>query len=63
VPVDPGQWYIDSIVIHDTESPYESAINGFQTPGGGSAHHVIRSSDGAVTQMVPTKDLSFQVGN
>ncbi|MEU1303000.1 N-acetylmuramoyl-L-alanine amidase [Streptomyces shenzhenensis] len=54
---------IDSIVIHDTESSYESAINSFQTPGGGSAHYVIRSSDGAVTQMVPTKDLSFQAGN
>lgn len=54
---------IDSIVIHDTESSYESAINSFQTPGGGSAHYVIRSSDGAVTQMVPTKDLAFQAGN
>ena len=54
---------IDSIVIHDTESSYESAINTFQTPGGGSAHYVIRSSDGAVTQMVPTKDLSFHAGN
>lgn len=54
---------IDSIVIHDTESSYESAISTFQTPGGGSAHYVIRSSDGAVTQMVPTKDLSFQAGN
>lgn len=54
---------IDSIVIHDTESSYESAISSFQKPGGGSAHYVIRSSDGAVTQMVPTKDLSFQAGN
>lgn len=54
---------IDSIVIHDTESSYESAINTFQQPGGGSAHYVIRSSDGAVTQMVPTKDLSFHAGN
>lgn len=54
---------IDSIVIHDTESSYESAINIFQTPGGGSAHYVMRSSDGAVTQMVPTKDLAFHAGN
>ncbi|MGY5035292.1 N-acetylmuramoyl-L-alanine amidase [Streptomyces sp. 900116325] len=36
-------------------------MNSFQTPGGGSAHYVIRSSDGAVTHMVPTKDLSFQL--
>ncbi|MFG2635701.1 N-acetylmuramoyl-L-alanine amidase [Streptomyces sp. NPDC048362] len=54
---------IDSIVIHDTESSYDAAINTFQKPGGGSAHYVIRSSDGAVTQMVPTKDISFQAGN
>ncbi|AWW43252.1 N-acetylmuramoyl-L-alanine amidase [Streptomyces cadmiisoli] len=54
---------LDSIIIHDTESSYESAINTFQTPGGGSAHYVVRSSDGAVTQMVPTKDLAFHAGN
>ncbi|MFD8836735.1 N-acetylmuramoyl-L-alanine amidase [Streptomyces griseofuscus] len=54
---------IDSIVIHDTESSYDAALNTFQKPGGGSAHYVIRSSDGAVTQMVPTKDISFQAGN
>ncbi|MFG2947089.1 N-acetylmuramoyl-L-alanine amidase [Streptomyces adustus] len=54
---------IDSIVIHDTESPYASAITTFQTPGGGAAHYVMRSSDGAVTQMVPTKDLAFHAGN
>ncbi|WP_055585241.1 N-acetylmuramoyl-L-alanine amidase, partial [Peterkaempfera griseoplana] len=54
---------IDSIVIHDTESSYDSAVTSFQQPGGGSAHYVIRASDGAVTQMVPTKDLSFHAGN
>jgi hypothetical protein len=54
---------VDTIVIHDTESSYESAVNSFQQPGGGSAHYVIRSSDGSVTQMVPTKDLSFHAGN
>ncbi|MEU8586067.1 N-acetylmuramoyl-L-alanine amidase [Streptomyces sp. NPDC048664] len=54
---------IDSIVIHDTESSYDATLNSFQKPGGGSAHYVIRSSDGAVTQMVPTKDISFQAGN
>jgi N-acetyl-anhydromuramyl-L-alanine amidase AmpD len=54
---------IDSIVIHDTEGSYESAIASFQQPGGGSAHYVMRASDGAVTQMVPTKDLSFHAGN
>ncbi|KUJ55853.1 amidase [Streptomyces sp. NRRL F-5122] len=54
---------IDSIVIHDTESSYESAIATFQNPGGSASHYVMRSSDGAVTQMVPTKDLGFHAGN
>ncbi|MCX5316435.1 N-acetylmuramoyl-L-alanine amidase [Streptomyces sp. NBC_00154] len=35
----------------------------FQQPGGGAAHYVMRSSDGAVTQMVPTKDIAFHAGN
>ncbi|RPK33299.1 N-acetylmuramoyl-L-alanine amidase [Streptomyces sp. ADI93-02] len=54
---------IDQIVIHDTEGSYESAISVFQTPGSSSAHYVMRSSDGAITQMVPTKDLAYHAGN
>lgn len=54
---------IDSIVIHDTEGSYDSAITSFEQPGGSAAHYVMRSSDGAVTQMVPTKDLAFHAGN
>ncbi|MFE8950161.1 N-acetylmuramoyl-L-alanine amidase [Streptomyces sp. NPDC007856] len=54
---------IDTIVIHDTESSYESAIAAFQGPGASASHYVMRSSDGAVTQMVPTEDLAFHAGN
>ncbi|WP_234317146.1 N-acetylmuramoyl-L-alanine amidase [Streptomyces sp. NRRL WC-3744] len=55
---------MDQIVIHDTESPYESGIATFQDPASSTAaHYVMRSSDGAVTQMVPTKDLGFHAGN
>ncbi|MGY5045425.1 N-acetylmuramoyl-L-alanine amidase [Streptomyces sp. 900105755] len=54
---------IDSIVIHDTESSYASAIATFQAPGGSASHYVMRSADGTVTQMVPTKDLAFHAGN
>ncbi|MGW7424877.1 N-acetylmuramoyl-L-alanine amidase [Streptomyces sp. NPDC054813] len=54
---------IDSIVIHDTESSYDAAITTFEQAGGAAAHYVMRSSDGAVTQMVPTKDLAFHAGN
>ncbi|MET7286586.1 N-acetylmuramoyl-L-alanine amidase [Streptomyces sp. NPDC005573] len=54
---------IDTIVIHDTESSYQSAISSFQTAGGSAAHYVMRASDGAVTQMVPTKDVAYHAGN
>ncbi|MGW2522609.1 N-acetylmuramoyl-L-alanine amidase [Streptomyces sp. NPDC001617] len=54
---------IDTIVIHDTEGSYDGAIAAFQQAGGAAAHYVMRSSDGAVTQMVPTKDLAFHAGN
>ncbi|NUP36945.1 MAG: transglycosylase SLT domain-containing protein [Streptomyces sp.] len=54
---------IDTIVIHDTESSYDAAITTFQQAGGAAAHYVMRSADGAVTQMVPTKDLAFHAGN
>ncbi|MET7481826.1 peptidoglycan recognition family protein [Streptomyces sp. NPDC005538] len=55
---------IKYIVLHDTESSYDSAIKIFQTAGSGdSAHYVMRASDGAVTQMTPTKDIAFHAGN
>lgn len=53
---------IDTIVLHDTESSYASAIAAFQVPGA-AANYVMRSADGAVTQMVPTKDIAFHAGN
>ncbi|MFI5817138.1 N-acetylmuramoyl-L-alanine amidase [Streptomyces sp. NPDC051643] len=55
---------IDTIVIHDLESTYQAGINTLSDPkNAASTHYVMRSSDGAVTQMVPTKDIAFQAGN
>ncbi|PZS30732.1 MAG: hypothetical protein DLM58_13120 [Pseudonocardiales bacterium] len=52
------------IVIHDTEVSYDATIALFQNPeAGASAHYVIRSADGQVTQMVHTKDVAWQAGN
>ncbi|WP_084703792.1 N-acetylmuramoyl-L-alanine amidase [Phaeacidiphilus oryzae] len=51
------------IVLHDTESSYDAAIKTFQQPGGDAAQYVMRSSDGAVTQMVPNEDIAFHAGN
>ncbi|MFF0305293.1 N-acetylmuramoyl-L-alanine amidase [Streptomyces sp. NPDC004562] len=55
---------IDTIVIHDLEASYEAGVNGLAQPTNSAAtHYVMRSSDGAVTQMVPTKDIAFHAGN
>ncbi len=54
---------IDQIVLHDTEGSCASAIANAQLAGTASAHYVIRSADGAVTQMVPTQNLAYHAGN
>ncbi|HET7580839.1 MAG TPA: N-acetylmuramoyl-L-alanine amidase [Bacillales bacterium] len=51
------------IIIHDTESSYASAINTFQSQSYVSAHYVIRSSDGQITEMVRPDDVAWQAGN
>jgi MYXO-CTERM domain-containing protein len=44
---------IDRVVIHTTQGGYSGAISWFQNPSSDvSAHFVIRSSDGQITQMV-----------
>jgi hypothetical protein len=55
---------IKYFVIHDTEGSYNSAINWFQNSGSGvSAHYVIRSSDGHMTQMVRNADTGHHAGS
>ncbi|TQS40366.1 N-acetylmuramoyl-L-alanine amidase [Cryptosporangium phraense] len=52
------------IVIHDTESSYESTIAAAQNPlTYVASHYVIRSSDGEITQMIRTKDVGWHAGN
>lgn len=52
------------IVIHDTETSYQGAIDWFQNPASYvAAHYVIRSSDGQITQMVKNKDVGWHAGN
>ncbi|WP_283135128.1 N-acetylmuramoyl-L-alanine amidase [Rhizohabitans arisaemae] len=57
---------IDRIVIHVTQGSYAGAISWFQNgprPNPTSAHYVIRSSDGDVTQMVKEKNRAFHAGS
>jgi len=55
---------IQYIIIHTTQGSYDSAINWFQNPiSNVSAHYVVRSADGEVTQMVHEKDIAWHAGN
>ncbi|SEH01251.1 N-acetylmuramoyl-L-alanine amidase [Nonomuraea solani] len=57
---------IDRIVIHVAQGTYAGTISWFQTgprPNPTSAHYVVRSSDGAVTQTVREKDRAFHAGS
>lgn len=54
---------IDTIVIHTTQGSYAGSISWFQNPAAEvSAHYVIRSSDGEITQMVHEADKAWHVG-
>jgi hypothetical protein len=53
---------INVIVIHVTQGSYAGTISWFQNPSSGvSAHYVVRSSDGEITQMVRDGDTAYHV--
>ncbi|WP_084960071.1 N-acetylmuramoyl-L-alanine amidase [Thermoactinospora rubra] len=55
---------VDRVVIHVTQGSYAGAISWFQNPRARvSAHYVIRSRDGDVTQMVRHRDVAWHAGN
>ncbi|HXC05180.1 MAG TPA: N-acetylmuramoyl-L-alanine amidase, partial [Bacteroidia bacterium] len=55
---------ISAVVIHDTEGSYAASIAWFQNCSSVvSAHYVIRSSDGQVTQMVLESNKAWHVGS
>jgi hypothetical protein len=55
---------IKYIIIHDTEGSYRGAISTFQNPASYvSANYVIRSADGAVTEMVRPRNVSWAAGD
>ncbi len=59
-----GAGDINYVVIHTTQGSYSGAISWFQNSTANvSAHYVIRSSDGAVTQMVLEEDIGWHAGN
>jgi hypothetical protein len=55
---------INYIIIHDAEGSYDGTISTFQNPASYvSANYVVRSSDGAVTEMVRPNDVSWGAGD
>ncbi|MEU1281214.1 peptidoglycan-binding protein [Streptomyces sp. NPDC005805] len=51
---------ITAVVVHVTQGSYAGAISWFQNPASQvSAHYVVRSSDGQVTQTVREKDTAW----
>ncbi|ASW53788.1 N-acetylmuramoyl-L-alanine amidase [Plantactinospora sp. KBS50] len=55
---------ISTVVIHVTQGSYAGTVNWFQNPSAGvSAHYVVRSSDGDITQMVREQDTAYHVIN
>ncbi|MFD8588490.1 N-acetylmuramoyl-L-alanine amidase [Streptomyces sp. NPDC059637] len=51
---------INKVVVHVTQGSYAGAISWFQNPSAQvSAHYVIRSSDGQITQSVRNKDTAW----
>lgn len=55
---------INYVIVHVTQGSYAGTISWFQNPASNvSAHYVIRSSDGQVTQMLRNKDIGWHAGN
>lgn len=59
----PTDMKINYIVIHNTETSYEEAIRLFSTPTATSANYVVRSVDGAVSEMVRPQNVAWHAGN
>src|SRR3989454_11039292 len=49
-----------TIVIHETDGSYSSAMNWFRRPGSNaSAHYLVRAWDGEITQLVAETDTAY----
>jgi hypothetical protein len=55
---------VSAVTVHTVQGSYAGCISWFQNCNAGvSAHYVIRSSDGQVTQMVRESDKAWHVGS
>ena len=70
VPAHPANWTPgrfgapDCIVVHVVQGSYWGAISWFQNPAAAvSAHYVVRSADGEITQTLAEWDTAWHAGN
>ena len=55
---------IDMVVVHTVQGSYSGCISWFQnSAASASAHYVVRSSDGEITQMVDEQDTAWHAGD
>jgi len=55
---------VNQVVIHTVQGSYSGAISWFQnSAAGGSAHYVVRSGDGEITQTVDEEDIAWHAGH
>jgi hypothetical protein len=59
----PHDMKIDYIIIHDTESSYDTALQLVQDPTYLAWNYTIRSSDGHVAQHLHANDIGWHAGN
>ncbi|MEO0225495.1 MAG: N-acetylmuramoyl-L-alanine amidase [candidate division WOR-3 bacterium] len=60
----PSSYPIQYFIIHTMQGTYRGCIAWFKNPSAGvSAHYVMQSSDGEITQMVRNKDIAHHAGN
>jgi hypothetical protein len=59
----PNDEKIDTIVIHDTEGYWDTAMQLVQDPTYLAWHYTVRSADGHIAQHLATKDVGWHAGN
>ncbi|WP_149823133.1 N-acetylmuramoyl-L-alanine amidase [Streptomyces tailanensis] len=60
----PTSHSVDLVIIHVTQTTYKNTLPVFWNPAKQvSAHYVLRSADGRVTQCVRERDIAWHAGN
>ncbi|GDX83119.1 hypothetical protein LBMAG42_49300 [Deltaproteobacteria bacterium] len=55
---------VSKVVVHTTQGSYSGTVSWFQNASASvSAHYVVRSSDGEITQMVGEEDIAWHAGH